>query len=231
MESDKYLLRLMLVTGLISISFIPGLFLQYIYSWYPKEALSDGTIHLWVLNIQNFKFAILLGIGFSIISIISFSVLSFLIYKSLPQKRWESHLGRGLLAIGLPLALVAYVSVFGYTWALADLGEAVATEPGNVLSQVAASLMRGFLISDDLASHLIGLGVLFLSFEAYSAGFIPKWLKWWGIIAGVLLAIALFRYFIPMTGLAMVGYPLLVMWFVLTGVFFYIKGMKMQPNE
>jgi len=217
---NRGLIRLGGIAGIFAGIFLPGVILQIgVTNWFPEEALQSGTMTAWLNNISEQHILALSGITLSIFAIICFMFFALSLYRLLPKERWLTTAGFASHLAGIPLALAAFVFAFGFTWALVDLRAVSIGEDTKHLSSLAAFGMRGFLVGDDLATSLIGLGNGLFALSALQSKALPKWLCWWGVIAAILVWLVLLRYLIPAMAFASLGYPLVILWFVLTGIY------------
>lgn len=224
-EQNNGLLKLTGIAGIFCGLFIPGVIIQLpVTGWFPGEALNNTSIIEWLKMISLQKGLVLTGIGFSIFAIISFIVFGISLSQLLPKYNWSKNLASSLNIAGASLALVAFVLAYGFTWALIDLQNTSSLSNSIELSAITSVTMRGFLWGDDIGTTLIAMSNLFFAVSAYKAGWIPKWLYRWALIAAILVSIALLRYFVPILEIGSIGYPMVILWFVLCGVIFLKKS-------
>lgn len=216
------LLRMGGIAGILVILFLPGVALQMNTGWFPETHLQDGAMTEWLTTVAAQRSLALLGVGFSILAILCFLPCSLILYRLLPQNHWLSTAGLASYILGSSLALTAFTFGFAFTLALTDLAATGQAE----LSGLATLGMRGFLAADDLATTLIGTGHLFMATLALHTGLLPRWLCWWGIASGLLVILVLLRFVLPVLAAAMIGYPLVILWFVLTGVVMLRKAAR-----
>ncbi len=214
--------------GILAFLFLPGVALQMDTGWFPEEALASGTMGQWVDMIASNPYLSLLGVGFSIISILCFFPFVLTFYRLLPREHWQTSAGLAAYFGGIPLALVAFTIGYGFTWAIIDLYNSTGQE--TELGNIAAMGMRGYLFCDDLATSLIGAGHAFFAWVALKHRILPKWLCWEGIIGGILVSLVLFRYFIPIFAIASVGYPLIILFITITGILFLRKAAQIPKT-
>ncbi len=226
-DQNNGLLRLTGLAGILCGLFIPGVIIQIpVTGWFPAEALNNSTIIEWLKMISLQKGLVLTGIGFSILAIISFFVFGISLSQVLPKNNWSKNLASSLNIAGASLALAAFVLAYGFTWALIDLQNASALSNSIELSTIASVSLRGFLWGDDIGTTLIAISNLFFAVSAYKAELIPKWLYGWAIIAAILVCAALLRYFAPILEIGSIGYPMVILWFVLCGVILLKKSKR-----
>lgn len=228
---NKELMRFGGIAGLITLIFIPAIALQQTTGWFPEYDLQAGTMDNWLITIVENRTNALLGVGLFIIAIISFFSVGITLYKLRPQNDWLGIAAVMAQVLGITLALAAFLFGFGFTWALSDLAAGKAMEDTAELIPLATMGMRGFLVSDDLATCLIGLGNGLFGWSFYKNGLLPKWLCWWGIVAGFLVTIVLLRYSIPAFSFATIGYPLVVLWFFIVGIVLIRKSKLVERQE
>lgn len=199
-----------LASGLL---FFVGVALQFSSGWFPEEALAAGDMEAWLTAVAGSRTLALAGVGCSIAAIALWAVVGLVLYRMLaPQRPAAALLGAAGYLAGVPLALAAFALGFGATWGLMD---AAASADAAVIT----ALMRGFLVSDDIATLLIaGLGNGFFSLAGLRSGLLPRWLGWLGLLAGGLVTVVLLRYVVPFFAVATIGYPLVLLWFVLLGI-------------
>lgn len=215
------------IAGIITLIFIPAIIIQINTGWFPELDLQAGTMNNWLHSISEDPSKTMWGIGLFIIAILAFFPHGLTIYSILPKISWLRVAAFTCLLLGVTLALTAFLFGFGFTWAMLDLVSASSSDETDQLVPIATMGMRGFLVSDDLATCLIGVGNGFFSLAAFRSKLLPKWLCWWGIIAGILVTIVLLRYSIPIFGFTTIGYPLVVLWFSLTGIVLIRKAGNM----
>ena len=203
--------------GIFSGIFLVGVAIQMSTGWFPEEQLEKGNMSDWLSQISQNPKLVLLGIGFSIISILCFFPIVYALHQKLPASDWRRFAGWCAHMVGIPLSLVAFTLGFGFTLGLLELS---ANQSGEVLAPISRVAMRGFLMGDDLATTLLGgFGNGFLAWSALRAKALPKWICWIGIISATLVTIVLLRYFIPFFAFAMIGYPMILVFFVSVGVY------------
>lgn len=224
-------LRLGAFAGMFSLIFLAGVIIQLpLTGWFPEYALQAGTMVEWLNHLALQKPLALLGIGLSVLAILSFLPFGLMVYRTFPRTGFINQLGLSLYLAGITLALVAFTFAFGFSWGLADLVRAGGNSAGE-LEALATMGMRGFLAGDDLATTLIGLGHFCFALSSLRSGYLPKWLAWWGMIAGTLVALVLLRYFIPALEVLAIGYPLVILWFGLTGIQLLRKADKAVESK
>ncbi len=220
------LLRLAGVASIVSgLLFFFGVQLQMSSGWFPEVALTDGEMTSWLATVTALRSTALAGIGFSVAAIALFIIVGLVVYRFLADVQPTlALLGIAGYLTGVPLALVAFIFGFGATWGLMDA--ASATE-----SALLTAFMRSFLAMDDIGTFLIaGVGNGFFSLAAWRSRQLPRWLSGLGIAVAVLIALVLFRYVAPVFGAAGIGYPLLLLWFVLLGVVLLRKASAQEPS-
>lgn len=226
-DTSPGLLRLGGIAGIITLIFIPAIILQMSTGWFPELDLEAGTMDNWLHSITNSSAKTMWGIGLFVIAVLAFLPVGITLHSILPKNSWLRAAGLIAQLLGVTLALTAFLFGFGFTWAMIDLVNTATDEETNHLVAIATMGMRGFLVSDDLATCLIGVGNSLFSIAALRSGVLPKWLCWWSIIGGILVIVVLLRYSVPSFSFAMIGYPLVVLWFALTGVVLLKKAGKM----
>lgn len=191
--------------------FLAGVGFQMSSGWFPEEHLQAGTMDLWLATVSAARGSALLGIGLSLAAISLWMFLAPPLYQMLRSESPAfSLLGLVGYLTGVPLALAAFGFALGATWGIVE-----ASAPASV----AEPLMRGFLVSDDFATFLIGgVGNGGFSIAAYRTRKLPRPICVLGIVASILVTVVLFRYAHPAFGLAGVGYPLIMFWFISVGV-------------
>ena len=225
-HSDNSLLRLGGIAGIGAALFLPGVILQTgLTSWFPEEALQQGDMTTWLEHVAANRATAMTGVAFSIAAIISFMPFGLVLYRLLTGVgRWQPVAALAFNILGVSLALAAFTFAFGFTWALTDLAGAANGQGAGGISALATMGMRGFLVCDDLATCLIGLSNGLYAYAGLRSKVLPRWLGWWGMIAGFLVTIVLLRYFFPIFAIAAVGYPLVVLWFAATGILMLRKA-------
>lgn len=210
------------VSGLL---FFVGVQLQMSTGWFPEVALTDGEMTPWLETVAASRNITLAGVGFSIAAIMLFMVVGLVVYRFLADEQPTlALLGLAGYLTGVPLALVAFLFGFGATWGLMDAANA--TE-----SALPTAFMRSFLVMDDIATFLIAsIGNGFFSFAAWRSKQFPRWLSGHGFLVAVLITIVLFRYIAPVFGAATIGYPLLLLWFILLGVVLFRKASGQRQS-
>lgn len=181
--------------------------------WYPEGDYGADAMAPWLAAVSAHRTLALSGIALTLAAIVLWLVVGFVLYGLLREARPATALGglAGFVAGGT-LALAAFGLGAGATWALTDA--AVPPEPDLVLA-----VLRAFAAMDYAGSVLVGgLGVGLMSVAALRTGALPKWVSVTGLIAAVLVTLAAGRLVVPALGAAAVGYPLLMLWFVLVGV-------------
>lgn len=88
--------------------------------------------------------------------------------------------------------------------------------------------MRGFLMMDDVATTLIGVGVGSFAVAGWRSGRLPRWLGVHGVVAAALVVLMPLRYVAPAFALAYPGAPLLVLWFVALGATLLWRGRAVE---
>lgn len=215
---NSSLLRLGGIAGIVAIIFLPGVALQMSAGWFPELDLEGGTMNNWLSAVSTNSTMALLGVSFSIIAILSFLPLGLILHRMLPSDSWHNTAGFASYLLGTGLALATFTFGFGFTWAMIDSYNAAAGKASESLVHVATLGMRGFLVADDLATSLMGLGQLLFSLAALRSGSLPKWLCWWGVVGGMLVILVLLRYTLSVFNFAQIGYPVITLWFALTGI-------------
>ncbi len=218
-------LRLGGIAGIIVFLFLPGVALQFSSGWFPEEALAAGEMSKWVEMMVANKTLALLGVSFSIFCILCFFPFALTFYKLLPKDSWLSTAGLAAYMAGIPLVLVAFTMGYGFTWAIIDL-QTQGLGDQTTLGNIAAMGMRGYLFCDDLGTALLGIGHILFALAAMKNRLLPNWLCWEGIIGGALVILVLLRYFIPVFFFASIGYPMIVLFFSITGILFLRKAKQ-----
>lgn len=213
------------ISGIVTIIFIPAIILQQTTGWFPDYDFQPGTMEKWLENLSVNPSLSLAGIGLFIVAIIAFFGVALTLYRAHPKNDWFSTAALAAHILGITLALTAFLFAYGFTWGIADLLKAQSYESKDLI--ISATMgMRGFLASDDIATCLIGIGNGLAGLAWLKTGKLPKWLCWWGVVAGALVTIVLLMYFIPVFAFAAIGYPLVVLWFFLTGIVLLRKTDK-----
>lgn len=213
---NSKLLRFGGIAGIITLFFIPAIVIQTQTGWFPENDLQAGTMINWLSAISADSALTLLGIGLFIIALLAFLPVGLTLNKIIPNDDWINTAAFSVHLLGVSLALAAFLFGFGFTWALTDLYKSAAGETEKLV--VSATMgMRGFLVADDLATCLIGVGNGLFGFAGMKNKLLPNWLGWLGVVAGILVTIVLFRYIFPIFAIAAIGYPLVVIWFALAG--------------
>ena len=207
------------VAGILSISsaviFLAGVALQMQSGWFPEEALSASEMGVWVVSVSGNLRSALLGIAFSCVAIVLWlTVLPNIRRLTAEKQPTLTWLGASAYLAGVVIALAAFVMAFGATWGLMSV-------PFETSQAASAIWMRSFLVMDDFATFLIGgLGAGLFSIAGWRSGELPKYTCSVGIAAAVLVTIVLLRYSYPIFAFAMIGYPLIMLWFILVGIAF-----------
>lgn len=205
--------------------FFIGVILQITNNWFPEEALQSGEMVAWLKGVGENLPPMLVGVGFSIIGIFFFFSTGFSLNRLHPKGGWLTSAAFCGHVLGTTLAMCAFVFGFGFTWGLSNLANGAAEETLQSLSTVATMGMRGFLAGDDVATTLIGgVGNGLFSLAALRSGYLPKWLCWLGIITGILIFVVLLRYFVPALVALSFAYPMIMIWFICTGVILLKKA-------
>lgn len=206
------------ITGILTIVFIPAIAIQMSTGWFPETNLNQGSMVKWLENLTIDPSLSLLGVGIFTLAVLLFMPTALVLFRLNQQKDWLSMAALSVHIMGITLAFVAFLFGYGFTWAISDLQQAQVGETSDLV--IASTLgMRAFLVSDDIGTALIGLGNGLLGLSFLKSGQFPKWLCWMGMVAGFLVSIVLLRSFIPAMTFATIGYPLVILWFVFSGIF------------
>lgn len=181
--------------------------------WYPEGSYAVGEMAAWLAGVRAARALAVSGLLLSLAGVSLWMVVALVLYLRVRGAAPATALAglAGFLA-GVPAAFAAFGLGAGATWALTDAS--VPADP--TLASVA---LRGFSAMDYAGSVLVGgLGVGALSAAALRAQALPRWVAVVGVVAAVLVTLAAGSPFVPALGAAAVGYPLLLLWFVLVGI-------------
>lgn len=229
-ESLRNQIRLAGWGGVLALLFFPAVALQMSSNWFPEQALQEGTMAAWLEALQANIGLALPGIAFSVVAIIGFMIFALGVVKMLPANNWKVGLSSSLYQLGVGLAFVSFVFAFGFSWGLYDLMVAPDADVTS-LTGIATMGIQGFLTGDDLATTLIASANGLVAAVALRHSVLPKWLCWWGIIAGIFVVLVLFRYFIPELAIFTIAYPMVILWFGMTGIHLLVKTSKVVASS
>lgn len=189
------------------------------------QVFSGDSVEPWIRNVlaapELSKVIMLLPlVGFC-----CFLVTGKVLFQSIPQNSWQKNLGLIGYTVGVPMTAVMWIlqlSLMNHV--LLHYGKTPELDQ-NLQAQVSLVLYFFNIVNSVFGPlFIIVLGSGMMAWAALKAGFLPKWLCYWGMLCAGMLVVSFFGFISP--GLFALGIfaPLHMIWLSVLGVFLWRKA-------
>ncbi len=190
-----------------------------------QDVYSGGSVVPWIQNVMASpslsRFIMVIPVaGFT-----CFLITGVVLYQYIGERNWQKNLGLVGYSIGVPFTMALWVmqlSLMNHVLLL--YGKSPETDAQ--IARHASFILYLFQISNDIFGPLfiIVLGSGMMAWAALKVGALPKWLCYWGMACGVLLALSFLFTVNPAFGLLGLAAPLHMVWFILVGGFLLLQA-------
>lgn len=175
-------------------------------------ALANGEMEAYIAKLAPAKTLLVANTCFWILGVILMGIAGNMMTDLCLRKRSMAIAASTCMKIAVPVAIVSFMTM---------LAPALHIAPDTSPGAVSLATVVGWTGSrlDDLATVLvIGAGPLFFSLAGYGE-WAPKWLRNWGILAGIAGLAAILGEFIPgAIALTFIIIPFGIGWMIAAGV-------------
>ncbi len=183
------------------------------------DVFSGASVEPWIQNVlaspNLSKFIMLLPVaGFSCMF-----VVAIVLYQYIPENSWQKNLSLAGYAIGVPVAVVVFMSQLSLMNEILLLyGKSPAMD---VQLQALSSVRLHFFNLSNLIIapvFIIICGTGMMAWAALKADALPKWICIWWMVCTVLVFISFGGLWFPVLRIAGLGAPLHMLGFLMAGV-------------
>jgi hypothetical protein len=183
---------------------------------FAPEVIRGASGEAWLARVATHPTLAQIAIALPIVGFALMLVVGVTLFRLVAGRHWGATLAIVGYWIGVSLAVSSFVSATSLVWSAVsgDLNQ-----QSGALAGVTAELHRFMLVNDAVGPFfIIVVGNTCMSIAAWSVGLLPRWLCAWGVFNGALMALGIGSIWWPVLGVAQIGGPLTMLWFMATGI-------------